>query len=632
MFTTAVPTSQHASPEADRRRSVDWTGESVTETRPADHAVFDPLFFARAVWRLKPLILAMAVLGFAFAAVYAFTTPKSYTAIVQILMDPRDLKVVQNEITPNGLPSEATLALIESQSAVITSNTVLERVMDQEDLTHDPEFNGTLRTGIAPLVEELVPFLASSSAPKGDVRLVTMANLREHLLVVREPKSFVINLAVKSSDPAKAARLANQVAAVFLDEQGRIQADTARRATSSLSSRLQELRERVVDAERAVEDYKAKNQLIGVNGRLVDDEYITRVNTQLANIRGDMAALKVKADSMKKASVEDVVRGTLPEELKSEALVRLRQTYSDLAQQNAVIASKLGSRHPQRIASEQALASARRAIEAELDRIVAAAQTELARAQATEKSLAGQIDDLKAKQVETSGAFVRLRELERERDASRSVYEAFLLRARETGEQESLNTANIRIISDATQPLKPSSLSRKVIATVGAAAGLVVGLALAALIAGVSLLRGAPVPAPVAVRRRETVRERVEEASVETPEEPVPAEIAPAEAEFAAPAPRQHIEVAPAMDAADEAQLDLEAEHPDTPIPPGGDDRERLRERVRALSAERAAPYASEPSQPARVEKEVDEIKRDIKTVRSAIAEIRRRRDAESAQ
>jgi uncharacterized protein involved in exopolysaccharide biosynthesis len=41
--------------------------------------------------------------------------------------------------------------------------------------------------------------------------------------------------------------------------------------------------------------------------------------------------------------------------------------------------------------------------------------------------------------------------------ASRTVYEAFLVRARETSEQEQLDTKNIRVISRADLPLRRSS-------------------------------------------------------------------------------------------------------------------------------------------------------------------------------
>jgi len=66
---------------------------------------------------------------------------------------------------------------------------------------------------------------------------------------------------------------------------------------------------------------------------------------------------------------------------------------------------------------------------------------------------------------------------------SRAVYEAFLVRARETGEQEQLDTKNIRIISRAETPLKRSSPPSSVVV---ALAALVLG---AAAGSGIVLLR-----------------------------------------------------------------------------------------------------------------------------------------------
>lgn len=493
MFTSEDPSTKAAVASRNGATAPGDLPNGIREERrraPVSRSAIDPLYIARAVWNAKLPILATTVLGLGAAVLVARVTPKMYVATTQILMDPRDIKVVANEVTPNGLPSEATLALVESQTSVINSSNVLSRVIDEARLEDDPEFNGEAKRGLVTLLPPaLSRLLEQPDAAEADRRYQTLARLREALTVGRETKSFVINLSIDSSDPEKAARLANLTADVFIEEQGRVQSETARRATMALSSRLSELRQSVVNAERAVEDYKSRNALIGVGGRLVDDEYITRINDQLAKARGDITALRVKADSMRTASVEDVVRGTLPEELSSEALVRLRQTYSDLAQQAAVLATKLGPRHPQRIASEGALTASRHAIAGELSRIVAAAQTELARAVETEKNLTSQIGALKDKQVETSGSFVKLRELEREVDASRAVYEAFLLRARETSEQESFNTANVRVISEATPPLQPFGLSRKTMIAAGGIVGFLVGVGIAAFFAIVRLLR-----------------------------------------------------------------------------------------------------------------------------------------------
>jgi len=429
--------------------------------RPDDHAaLIDPVHVVQTVWASRRWIILTTIVGLLLGVAVALALPKKYTAYSQILADPRDIKVVQNEVTPNGLPTEATLALIESQIAVINSNDLMAKVVEAADL-------------------ESLGFVSSGPEAANGRFLQTMENLREATDVSRDAKSFVLNVAVTTESPEKSAELSRLVANTFIDHLAQVQSDTAGRATNALSSRLAELRDKVSAAERAVESYKSENQLVGVGGQLVDDSYILRINDELSRGRANVTALRVKAEQMARASVEDVVEGAFPEELTSETLARLRGNYSDLAQKAASLAATLGPRHPQLIASRQSLASARDAIRSELTRIIAGAQTDLARAERTNQDLTAQLDQLKTDQVETSGSFVRLRELQREVEASRAVYESFLLRARETGEQQGINTANVRVISEATPPLRPSSLSRRVVVAAGGMLGLLAGVFLA---------------------------------------------------------------------------------------------------------------------------------------------------------
>ncbi|RIY00049.1 hypothetical protein D3218_12160 [Aureimonas flava] len=490
--------------DAASRPASRWDPVPAQEAERRQQSFLDPAYLAGAVWRARRAILFLGVAGAIAAGAFALSQPKQYTATAQIVLDPRELNLVQNELTPtaNGLNTDAALALVESQIAVMTSNSVLLRVVREADLTADTEFNGLRQSWLGGLSATLAALLSDDPVAAADTReLRTVTNLWRHISAVRNANSFVINVSVTSEDPQKAAHLANLTTQTFIAEQGRAQSDLARRATTALSSRLAELRARVVEAEDAAEAYKAQNRLVGVGGRLIDDDYITRVNNQLADVRSQITALNVRARSLREASVETIAAGSFPEGLNSEALLRLRQVYSEAAQNQAILASRLGPRHPQRIAADQAVATARRAIETELSRIVASAQTELARAQATERDLTGQIDTLRSRQIETSGAFVRLRELEREVDASRAVYEAYLLRARQTSEQESLNTTNVRVISDATVPFHPSSLSRKLVVALGFVGGIGLGIALALLVAVVRALRGTASPARVAAGR-----------------------------------------------------------------------------------------------------------------------------------
>jgi hypothetical protein len=117
----------------------------------------------------------------------------------------------------------------------------------------------------------------------------------------------------------------------------------------------------------------------------------------------------------------------------------------------------LGARHPAVIDIEAQAERLKHMIDAEADRAAVAARTEYASAKASEQTLSGNFDALKHTAIGTNEAMVGLRELERDAQASRSIYEAFLVRARETGEQEQVDTKNIRVLSKADLPQRRSS-------------------------------------------------------------------------------------------------------------------------------------------------------------------------------
>eukprot|EP01035_Chromulina_nebulosa_P001041 gene1041-1413_t len=114
---------------------------------------------------------------------------------------------------------------------------------------------------------------------------------------------------------------------------------------------------------------------------------------------------------------------------------------------------------------------ARKQIADELSRIARSAKVELDRAIEAERQLSLRVERLTATQYAAGRASVELRELEREVESSRVVYDAFLRRARETGELAGIDTTNARVISAAMPPLEKSGISRRTLAVLGGVAG-----------------------------------------------------------------------------------------------------------------------------------------------------------------
>ena len=65
----------------------------------------------------------------AAVAFLALVTPR-YTAVAQLLIDPNDLRVVDNAVTSSNAMSDATTAYVESQTRVLTSDNVLRKVIE----------------------------------------------------------------------------------------------------------------------------------------------------------------------------------------------------------------------------------------------------------------------------------------------------------------------------------------------------------------------------------------------------------------------------------------------------------------------------------------------------------------------
>lgn len=468
-----------------RRIDVRQTEAQTDEWKP----LVDPRVVINRVGRSKSLIIATTIIGTLLGVGYAMTLPKLYASTVEVLVDPRDLKIVDKEISSSQLPVDASLAIAESQLRLIQSSSVLTKVIDRTGLAKDREFNGDLSD--KGLLASLRDLFSTDSTPDATTReTLLLRNLYDHLKVERSTKNFIFNITVKSRDPEKAALIANTVSDVFREEQGNIQSDAARQATQSLTARLNDLRTGVEEAENAVQKFKAENDLVDVQGRLISDDEISRTNDELTAARNQTIRLNAQAASMRSASVEGVLGGnTLPEEFRSGVIVALRSQYGALKQQADGLATKLGPRHPQLIQAQSQVDGIRSEIRNELNRIASSVKVELKRSVQLEQDLAARLAQLKARTASTNEDMVKLRELEREATAKREVYEAFLLRAKETSQLEGMNTTNIRVISPARPALESTGGSRKLVAIAGLLGGLLTGLGIAVLLGMIESFR-----------------------------------------------------------------------------------------------------------------------------------------------
>jgi polysaccharide biosynthesis transport protein len=410
----------------------------------------------RSLWSLlrrgQSTILVTMVAALLLMAQVVLAVPHRYTATTQILIDPTDLHAVGSDLSPANQMSDAAVRQVESQVRVLTSDSVLRRVVKAEALDHDTEFAGR-----PSLLRGLLGALGlGPAATTTNGTLTALTALRRALVVKRAERTYVVDASVTSRDPDKAARLANAVAQAYLAEQTDVRSDAARQISQSLSARLNELKDRVREAEERPEAFKARNNIVGASGQLVNEQQLPELNNQLGAARARAAEAKARLDQVERLQQTKGDIGAFPELVQSPTITPLRSQYAEIVRREAEQMTSLGARHPAVIEIQAQADRLRRMIEEEVNRTALSARSEYESAHANEDMLARSLEALKHNAIVTNEAMVTLRELERDVQASRAVYEAFLVRARETGEQERLDTKNIRVISRADPPLNRS--------------------------------------------------------------------------------------------------------------------------------------------------------------------------------
>ena len=446
--------------------------------RPETTAEFGDLW--RILWRRKRIVFGTALLLALLALAYALLTPSLYTATAQILIDPRDRQVVSNDVNPGALSPDGGIAQVESQVKVIESDAVLARAVTQTGLETEPGFGVPKESVLTRAVSDLRALVTGPKPErKIDAQGRALDQLRRRLAVKRADKVFVIDVVVTTTDPDLSARIVNAIANAYLTDQTDARAEAARRAAGDLRGRLDELREAVNTADKKLEDYKARNGLITASGRLVNEQQLTDLNTRLVAAQARTAEARARLQGVRDARGRAIGSGAMPEAVQSAAIDRLRGQYAELAAKEADLRTNLGERHPFIAAVRTQMQDVRRLIDAELGRIAGAAETEFQRAQANERTLTTDLERLQRQAAVTAQSSVQQRELEREVEAARSVYNSFLVRAREIKEQTSIDSSNARIITAARPPQDPSWPPRLILIAAALFGGLGLGAGLA---------------------------------------------------------------------------------------------------------------------------------------------------------
>ena len=379
--------------------------------------------------------------------------PKKYTGRVQLAFAPQGSLI--KTIADPGLSDAAREAEIEAQLQFARSLAVANPVVKSLGLAKDTEIAAK-----------------ASRFKSGGADAVAAAVLQD-VSARRVGQTPLIELTYTSSDPIKAAKIANAIADSYLQHQVAQKLAQSKSTLDRLDSRVELLRQQAEAADAAVADFRVRNNLIGNPDSMALEQEISAISTSLADAR----AIAAEAQSRHAAASRSTIVGSNSGPIDNSTLSSLRAQRAEVVRKVGALSARYGDKHPLIIDAKEELARIDGEIRTEMRGLSATAGAESGIAGARAASLSASLGAARARLAANVRGGVGLAELERRAEIARQQYQNLLTARGQETARRALFQPDSRLVSPATPPLSASSPNLIVNLVLGLALGL--GLALA---------------------------------------------------------------------------------------------------------------------------------------------------------
>ncbi len=440
---------------------------------------------ARRQWRV---VAAGLLAGLVLAILYVLTAVPLYTASTSVLIDRENRAIADQLSTLGGVVDDEATVL--SQVELLKSDTISLAVVDRLKLTGDAAFNASGGSLFGSAVSALRTLADASSwfsaeaEPAGEDearRQAASARVQAGMTVSRVGRTYVLEIAYVSPSPELSARIARAIADAYLTDKLDSKYQATRRAGAWLQERIEELRQKSLETDLAVQKFRTANGLVSTGGgRLVTDQQLAELNSALIVAQADTAKAQANLDRIRDIIGKGQTDAIVTDVLDSSVSNKLREKYLDASKREAEIADRLGPNHTQAVRLRGEMREYQRLMFEELGRIAESYQSNLDVAKSRERSLTESVAQATGISASANETQVQLRELEREAETYKNLYQTFLQRYQEAIQQQSFPVTEARIISHAATPTRPSHPRKALVLAFSLVLGCCAGVGLAA--------------------------------------------------------------------------------------------------------------------------------------------------------
>jgi len=432
------------------------------ELSPREPHLYDYLLILRKhQWLILSFVLAVVTI----VSVATFKMQPVYVATARIEIDRENSTILPFQGNDSYDASMDLDNYIETQSKVLTSETLALQTIRNAGLSARPEFSG-------------------SSGPSEAVALGSLANQKRppelaeflgSLSVRRVPTSRLLDVSFESTDPVLAARIVNAHLETFVEQNFRSRYEATTQASTWLADQLEELKVKVQRSEDARIAYERQNQIWSL-----DDK--SNITTQrLADVNKELT--DVQTERMKKESLYEFAKAgnldSVPQVQTNGVLLEMIRRRAEMNSDYNDALTQYGPNFPKVLRMKDHLKEFDENLAKQKQSIIDGLESDYREARQRETLLTQALEQQKADVNAMSEKLVEYNILKREAETDKTLYDGLQTKLKEAGISAGLRSSNIRIVDPAMIPSYPSRPAKARNVALAFLVGLVGGIGLA---------------------------------------------------------------------------------------------------------------------------------------------------------
>lgn len=439
-------------------------------------------------------------LAVTLAAIYSFSAPQVYQGTTSIL--------IEQEINPTMSFGEGGTARIQmrstdeyqrTQKEILLSRAFADRVVKRLQLDKSDYFLKTverekdsLSVRAARLVRDALdsifpdrkpsaPFdtKTSSQETNPDLTLMVLSRMEVDL----DGKTNILRIKYKTDNPWIAAYMANGIADSFIEHNLDIRVKPYRDAVEWLSSRMVELRGKVEDSAKTLQQYKEGKGIVSFESKEnVITQELQELVTQMVQTEGKLQEAEARYNQIRSVVDNPELLATIPDIMNNKVIEQLRLDELQMRKQMSELSLKYGPKHPHMIKLKSEVEVVQKNLVSEARKMLNAAKTEYEIAKSRRASLRKAIDDQKQHVLDLSRKAIDFNVVAGEAESNKQFYELLLKKLQEASLSSGINISNAQVIDRAVVPNGPIKPRKAFNMAVAALIGLFGGVLLALFI------------------------------------------------------------------------------------------------------------------------------------------------------